>query len=148
MEFTMRKAKPESTADAPAPSRRSLLASASEIPTSAQPADPALEAVRNCQSALQAFKAALAESENPDSTKDRYVLSARANKASGMSMNAWRALFEVTPTTVAGAAALATYMLKYNREEGGADTAEEALEGLAGGLHRFAAAIEQGGHYV
>lgn len=58
-----------------------------------------------------------------------------------VSLVPWRALFGVTLTTLAGAAALASSMLTYAREEGGADTAAEALPGLASCLGRFAAGV-------
>lgn len=101
--------------------------------------DPALVAIRKCQDALEAYGLALHEQEfGPE--EYRYDLEDRADEAMDASLDAWRALFDVTPATPAGAAALATYMLWYHRNEGGADTAEEALEGLAGCLHRMATA--------
>jgi hypothetical protein len=149
-------------------SRRSLLTAASAalagtavaaIPASAavstpavaltSPAaiDPALVAIGKCQDVLKAYQVALHERDYNEN-EDYDILEDRVYEASDASLDAWRALFNVTPTTLAGAAALATYMLKYHREEGGTDTAEEALEGLAGGLRRFAAAVGQGSGHV
>jgi hypothetical protein len=108
------------------------------LTTSAKGADPAIEAVRKCDAALQAFKATIADSDGADVVDD---------EASAASIAAWYELFTVTPTTVAGAAALASYMAAYSKEEGGVDTAQEALTALAASLQKFVAVVDQdGGH--
>jgi hypothetical protein len=107
------------------------------LSTSAKGADPAFEAVSKCDAALRAFKATIAD---PDGD---YLV----DEASDASFAAWCALFTITPTTIAGAAALASYMAIYSEEEGGSDTAQEALTALAASLQKFAAAVERdGGH--
>jgi hypothetical protein len=111
-------------------------------------ADPALEAVRNCESALHAYKAALAEYENADATKDDHAPECSVDEASAAWEVAWHRLSNVTPTTIAGAAALASFMAKYAAEEGGADDGEEALTALAASLQRFAATVEQDGSHA
>jgi hypothetical protein len=112
-------------------SRRSILTSVSAL--AAQASDPALEAVRNCDAVLEKFKAIMADPDGGD----------LADAASSDSFEAWVELCEVTPTTIAGAAALANYMAVYSKEEGGADTAQEALTALAASLKKFAAAAGQ-----
>jgi hypothetical protein len=98
-----------------------------------QAPDPALEAVRNCDAALQKFKAIM---EDPDGED-------LVDEASDDSLEAWYELCEVIPTTVAGAAALVSYMAVYSEEEGGSDTAQEALTALAASLRKFANAAGQ-----
>lgn len=108
-------------------SRRSILASVSAL--AAQAPDPALETIRNCDAVLEKFKAIMDDPDGGD----------LADEASNNSFEAWLKLCEVAPTTNAGAAALASYMAIYSKEEGGADTAQEALTALAASLEKFAA---------
>ncbi len=113
-------------ATTPHVSRRSILTAASAtlagailaVPLSAPAAlagalasptaiDPALVAIRKCQDALQEFRRVLhAEDYGEDD-----VCKGDVDDASDASLDAWEALFDVTPTTLAGAAALAEYML-------------------------------------
>lgn len=104
----------------------------------AQAPDPALEAVRNCDAALQRFKAIMDDPDEED----------LADEASDDSLEAWLELCEVTPTTIAGAAALVSYMAVYSEKEGGADTAQEVLTALAASLEEFAAAAGQEERHV
>jgi hypothetical protein len=110
--------------------------------------DPALEAISECKSALEALKAALDAEADANSTEDDDLLKERVHEASRASLEAWHGLFTVTPTSIAGAAALASFMAKYAAEEGGADDGEEALTALAVSLQRFAATVEQDGSHA
>jgi hypothetical protein len=117
------------------------------LPMLVQDPDPAVVAVRECQAALDAYRAAIYERDVEGSDKDYDVLDRRAETAGDASRQAWLKLLTVTPTTVAGAAVLASYMVEYTVEEGGADTGEEALTALAASLQKFAAAVGQEGHH-
>jgi hypothetical protein len=112
-------------------SRRSILTSVSAL--AAQGPDPVLEAIRNCDAVLEKFKAIMDDPDGGDF----------ADEAASDSIEAWYELFEVVPTTIASAAALASYMAVYSKEERGADTAQEALTALAASLEKFAAAVRQ-----
>jgi hypothetical protein len=121
---------------------------AAALPALIHAPDPAIVAVRECQAALDAYKAALDAEADENSTEDDDLLEERVHVTSRASLEAWYELFTVTPTSIAGAAALASYMVEYTVEEGGADTGEEALTALAAALQRFATAVGQEGRHA
>lgn len=126
-------------------SRRALMNSTlaavamTSLPVAAQPCDPALEAIKDCKYAWEAYGAALSERDDPEVIEDYDLLEDRAAEAMYAWLSAWRKVLTVTPTTIPGAAALAVFMSVHSMESGGVDTAQEALTALAASLQDFAA---------
>lgn len=103
--------------------------------------DPALLAVADCSYAWKRYTAALGERDDPEAPDEtRDLFDARAAEALYDWEAAWRCVLHVTPTTVAGAVALAAFLAAHNDETGGDETARETLSALAVSLKHFSEA--------
>jgi hypothetical protein len=107
--------------------------------------DPAFAAIEECRDAWKAYGDALTardsvgypESEKPGPLKDA------AREAMEEWREAWEQVQATQPTTLAGAAALASYMVESVHDQGSLDVGDKALEALAARLREMAEARGQ-----
>ena len=71
-----------------------------------------------------------------------------AREACDAWVEAWKNILVVVPTTVAGAAALVTFMAEHSHESGGLETPQLTLNELALSLQAFATGAGQDGRHA